>query len=101
MSQLHVVENYDALSSSVVEELTTLIKQKPNAAVCLAGGKSPIGFFETFVTRVKKIDLDISQVTFIGLDEWVGVNGETKGSCRATLNEHLFYPLNIADENIL
>ena len=49
---------------------------------------------------LQKKDLNIDHWSFIGLDEWVGLNGADEGSCRWHLNRELFNPLNIKQASI-
>ena len=39
-------------------------------------------------------------LNFIGLDEWLGMNGNDEGSCRYHLNNQLFHPLDVDEKNI-
>ncbi|MBL0356389.1 MAG: hypothetical protein IPP72_05625 [Chitinophagaceae bacterium] len=48
--------------------------------------------------------MDITNWKILGLDEWVGLNGNDEGSCRFHLNNQLFHPLkinNVKQWNIL
>jgi glucosamine-6-phosphate isomerase len=49
---------------------------------------------------VLKDKTDISQSTFIGLDEWVGVPPENEGSCHYFFKSLLLKPLNFSPEQI-
>ncbi len=44
--------------------------------------------------------MDISNWSFVGLDEWIGMNAGDEGSCRYHLNTQLFQPLQIAENKI-
>jgi len=44
--------------------------------------------------------LNVSEMRFVGLDEWIGLDGHDRGSCRALLNELLFGPLGIRMDRI-
>jgi galactosamine-6-phosphate isomerase len=66
----------------------------------VASGDSPAGIYQQFVARVENNAMDISKWTYLGLDEWVGLNGNDEGSCRHHLNAQLFSPLKIADDRI-
>lgn len=101
MPKITIVPDYQKLSVITAEKIVSYIQQKPDAVICLAGGDTPLGTYQQLKTIVKERSIDISQVTFVGLDEWVGMNETVKGSCRYTLNKHLYKPLNIAEENIL
>jgi len=92
---------YEELSRKTADLIIESIKDKPNPLVCLASGHTPIGVFKCLVEDVKAGILDVSNWTFVGLDEWNGMNGSTKGSCRQMMDEDLFEPLNIPAKQIV
>ncbi|CEI80404.1 Glucosamine-6-phosphate deaminase 1 [Oceanobacillus oncorhynchi] len=101
MANMTIVNDYEELSKLTAERLISFIQEKNDAVVCLAGGQTPLGFFKEFIKQVNEFSVLLDKVTFVGLDEWVGVNGDTVGSCRHTLNEYFFYPLEIKENQIL
>ena len=44
--------------------------------------------------------MDISSWDFVGLDEWLGMNETDEGSCRQSLNQQFFGPLQVAENRI-
>lgn len=75
------------------------LQQKPDAVLCIASGHSPKSIFKELVSRVAS-GLDLSAATFIGLDEWEGMNGNHGGSCRHMLDTDFFIPAKISAEQI-
>lgn len=98
--ELLVFETYQKMSEKATDALIKLIKEKPNAVVSPASGNSPEGLYRNFVERVKQENIEVSELFFVGLDEWMGMNGSDEGSCRYYLNEQLFFPLKINEERI-
>jgi glucosamine-6-phosphate isomerase len=68
--------------------------------LCLAGGDTPLGVYKNFVELSKPGRADFKNAEFIGLDEWVGLDGSDSGSCRFTLDENLYHPLEIKESKI-
>lgn len=99
--QLHAYSTYDELSKQTAGLVADYIRQKPDALVCFASGHTPIGVFRWLVDDVKAGRLDISRCTFIGLDEWGGMNGSHEGSCRHMIDQDFFLPLDIPQQQIL
>ncbi|MFZ5973063.1 MAG: 6-phosphogluconolactonase [Bacteroidota bacterium] len=93
--ELRILPTYPALCRAVANRIADQIRQKPAALVCLASGHSPLGVFECLVADVQQGNLDISGCTFVGLDEWLGMNGTDPGSCRHMMDESFFLPLQI------
>ncbi len=98
---LHTYSSYDELSRNTADLIINSVKDTPNPYVCLASGHTPIGVFKCLVEDVKAGKLDASSWTFIGLDEWTGMNGTIKGSCRQMMDEDLFQPLRIPKRQIV
>jgi glucosamine-6-phosphate isomerase len=92
--------NYQELSAFAADKIVKLVLQKPNAVLCLAGGDTPALTYDLIAELVQKESIDFSGVSFIGLDEWVGIKKEMPGSCYNFLQQKIFGPLNIQNDNI-
>ncbi|MVM35529.1 glucosamine-6-phosphate deaminase [Spirosoma sp. HMF4905] len=96
----HQFPDYATLSQYTAEHIAAIINQKPDALLCLASGDTPIETYHRFVDLVKSDKVDISQCTFVGLDEWVGFGPEDVGSCSYYVFRDLFTPLNLRPEQV-
>ena len=94
--ELKVYKDYNALSQHVADEIFALIKNKPDAVICLASGDSPRGTCQLLAERAISEKLDLSEFTFIGLDEWVGIPRDNEGSCRFFFESLLVKPLHLS-----
>lgn len=92
--------DYATLSQYTAEHVAALINQKPNALLCLASGDTPIETFRRFVALAKDERVDVSQCTFVGLDEWVGFGPDDAGSCSYYVFRDMFTPLRLRSEQI-
>ncbi|MBS1597937.1 MAG: glucosamine-6-phosphate deaminase [Bacteroidetes bacterium] len=97
---LNIYKNYQDLSEHVADEIISLVKNKPDAVLCLATGDSPRLAYKLMVERVIKEKLDFSRCTFIALDEWVGLPPSNEGTCAYFLNAIIFSPLKIDAKQI-
>lgn len=95
-----VSETYEAMSKKAVDEIIKMIDKHKNPLICTASGDSPAGLYKALVSRVKNNELDITDWSFVSLDEWVGMNENDNGSCSYHLNKQLFEPLKIANNRI-
>jgi galactosamine-6-phosphate isomerase len=68
--------------------------------LCPPSGDTPQGLYKELINRYNEQKLDINSWSFVSLDEWVGMNEENEGSARQSLNEQLFTPLNVLEEQI-
>lgn len=98
--QIIISDTHQESSIKAAEAIADCMNQKSSPLICVASGDSPAGIYQNFVERVQHNELDIRNWTFLGLDEWVGLNGNDEGSCRYHLNAQLFSPLKINDDRI-
>ena len=86
MQTLQQVENYTALSERASEYLLAVIRSKPNAVICLATGATPLLTYHYLVEKIHQQQVDVSQLTFVKLDEWVDLPLTMPGTCETFLN---------------
>ncbi|MBY0478648.1 MAG: glucosamine-6-phosphate deaminase [Chitinophagaceae bacterium] len=90
-----IYPDYETLSAAVAQIMFDTIQQKPTAVICLASGHTPLLPCQLFVKKANDEHLHISEATFLGLDEWVGVPPENEGSCHYFLYNTVFNPLGL------
>lgn len=95
--QTIIKENHEALSLFTANYLLDFIKQNPAATIVLTSGDTPKLAYQKMAELGK--DIDFSNITLIGLDEWVGISSESEGSCRYIVEENLLKPLGISEAN--
>ncbi len=98
--EIKFCEDYRRLSRQAVEDWVQCLQHKPDALVCVASGDSPAGMYHHLAELVQSGKADISGWSFLGLDEWLGMNGRDEGSCRYHLDRQLFQPLGVPEERI-
>lgn len=98
--QVIISDNYLESSIEATNTVIELMQKKSKPMICVASGDSPAGIYQNLVTKVKQQELNIQEWRFLGLDEWVGMNGQDEGSCRYHLNAQLFSPLQIPANRI-
>jgi len=98
--KVFVDDSYEASGVHAAEDLVEKVRFVNNPVVCTASGDSPAGLYKQIVDKVQKKQLDVSNWFFLGLDEWVGMNGSDEGSCRYHLDQQLFHPLQIPARRI-
>jgi galactosamine-6-phosphate isomerase len=98
--QLKIYQDHQALSDATANKIVQLVKTKPDAVLCLASGDTPRLTCKLLVEKVKTQQLDLSNITFIGLDEWIGIPPENDGSCHYFFRQELLDPLDFPEKNI-
>lgn len=99
--KIFIADHYTALSQLAADDLVALTNNTTAPVVCTASGDTPAGLYKVLVDKVKNNQVDITNWKFLGLDEWVGLNGDDEGSCRFHLNKQLFHPLQINNDQII
>jgi galactosamine-6-phosphate isomerase len=93
--KVRIFETALDLDRAAAQEIADLLKQKPDAVICMASGNSPRGACEQLAILAHEQGVNTDQFFFIGLDEWVGVPSELRGSCHYDFQERIFDPLNL------
>ena len=95
-----ISNNYEAMSVKAFEDVVAIMQAASKPLICVASGDSPSGIYKNIVKGVGSNKINIDSWCFLGLDEWVGLNGDDEGSCRYHLNRELFNPLAIPANRI-
>lgn len=98
--EIFIADNYEEMSKRAAMAVKELIQSKKNPLLCTASGDTPAGLYKELINLINENHLDVSTWDFVGLDEWVGLNGSDEGSCRFYLDKQLFGPLQIAKDKI-
>ena len=93
--------DYEHLSSACAAAMLDCVTRKPDAVLCLATGHSPRGAYRAFVRSALEQGLDLSQVLFVKLDEWIGLPPEDPATCEYFLRQEILDPLHIAPQAYL
>lgn len=93
--KLIIRDDYADMCASVGEHIIEYVNANPDSLVELPGGDTPMGIFDYLVKAAEAGRFDVSNVSFVSLDEWENLGYEVKGSCRQTLFDNLFKRLPI------
>jgi len=97
---IFIEKDYDLMSAKASEDIMKLLETLQNPLICPATGDSPKGLYHEMIKRLIKKNRNINDWNFIGLDEWVGMNGKDQGSCRFHLDNDLLNPLKVPESRI-
>lgn len=93
--ELKRFKNYHELSDFAADDIANSIKNNPSLVLCMASGDTPKLTADLLVKKLKEEKIDYSKITFIGLDEWVGLPPTNSGSCHYFFQNKLIQPLQI------
>lgn len=95
-----VNDSYESMSQAAAKEILQLLQPLSSPLVCIASGDTPAGLYKEMVEQVKRKHLNASEWNYVGLDEWMGMNGYDEGSCRYYIDQQVFDPLNVPIKRI-
>jgi glucosamine-6-phosphate deaminase len=96
-----VVDGYEALSRAAADVVTGAVSHKPDSAIVVATGESPIGLYEELATRREAGTFDASRITVFQLDEYVGVGADDRRSLFGWMTRTFLTPLEIPHEHVV
>lgn len=88
------------LVDRIVSTIKQVIKNKPDAVLCFACGETPRPVMNRLVELRNAGVVDFSRVRLLGLDEWIGVDRSTNGSCAQMLYDDFFTPMRFREDQI-
>ena len=98
--EFQIFETDALLASAAADEVCSLLQKKPDALLCIAAGHSSLGVFQELIQRFQKGEVDFSQAGFAAMDEWLGMNETTPGSCGDFLEKNFLSRVNFPPERV-
>jgi glucosamine-6-phosphate deaminase len=89
-----------AASEAAADIVATTVHDKPNAAISVPTGSTPLGMFENLAARVASGAIDFSNVEFFCLDEYIGVSRDDPGSLTRWLWDALLFRIGVSSEQV-
>jgi len=96
---LIISSDFEEMSGTAWEDFLFTLEKISKPVICLPSGKTPVVFLRNMRNYFSR-HYNNPDWYFIGLDEWVGIGKDVKGSCRQFFDEHLFIPLRVPEERI-
>ena len=91
--------DYQSLSEQAAQMVIDTLSDKPEALLCFASGDTPRGLLAQLVKHYRAGTVDFSRASYVGLDEWVGMNRHDAGSCADLLYHEFLDLVNFLPEN--
>lgn len=96
-----IKEDYEEMSREAAGLIRSVIEQNPCAVIVLATGHSPRQAYRFLVEDLKRNKVDYSRVTFVKLDEWLGLSGRDEATCEYFIRKEILEPLDVKEEQYL
>ncbi|HEK20974.1 MULTISPECIES: 6-phosphogluconolactonase [unclassified Mucilaginibacter] len=98
--EVKIYRDYDEMSKAAAELVARQLAEKPDAVLVFPSGDSPTGALNYLVSWANEGLIDFTKAFIVGLDEWVGMDENDKGSCKYYLTNTFFNKLNTKLNNI-
>ena len=98
---LIVTDDYDALSREAADRIAAAIAARPDAALVLATGETPIGAYRHLAARVRDRGIDASRLRVFQLDEYLDLEPDDRRSLYGWMARALLDPLAIPPANVV
>jgi glucosamine-6-phosphate deaminase len=86
---IRIFESEDELANEIANEMIHHLIHEEYPVFCLASGSTPQKSYRKFADGIDK-DGKIKELKMVSLDEWVGIDRSSEGSCYQMLNQDLF-----------
>lgn len=97
---LKIFDSDEALNEWVAARIKIILKEKPDALLCLPSGNSPVGIYDRLMQMDSNGEVDFGNAYIVGLDEWDGFGHQEKVSCYYKMDQLLFSRIGINKGNI-
>lgn len=94
-----VVGEKEQVSQKAAERIMTLLQEKPNALLCIAGGDTPLLTMQYLLEAHQEKRIDLNKIYLVQLDEWVGLDKENPGSCIAYIHKYFLDALALPEDH--
>lgn len=99
--RLIVVEDYEALSCKGADLVASIVSRKPEAAVTLATGETPVGLYRELHSWQERGRVDFSKLRVFQLDEYLGLGSGDPRLLYLWMRREFLKPLSIPDTNVV
>jgi len=98
--KLSIVDSPGSMAADVADRVKECLRFTSRPLFCPASGDTPAALYAELLRRAMDHTMNMREWSFVGLDEWVGMNGEDAGSCRYYIDRGFFHPLNVPADRI-
>ncbi|WP_308637349.1 6-phosphogluconolactonase [Paenibacillus silvisoli] len=96
---LRIFESEEAVAEAIASEMKASLEHDEHPVFCLASGSTPQKSYRKFADQLTA-ESRLAKLGIVSLDEWVGIDRSSEGSCYRMLYDDLFSIAGISDEQI-
>lgn len=99
--QIILKEDFNTLSLAAADLVTDVITAKPDAALVLATGETPLGLYRELIARQQRGEIDTSRLRIFQLDAYLGLGPDDPRSLYGWLARSFIDPLGIPADHVV
>ncbi|NIK76189.1 6-phosphogluconolactonase/glucosamine-6-phosphate isomerase/deaminase [Paenibacillus castaneae] len=94
---IRIFDSEEELANAIADKMLEHLHNDVQPVFCLASGSTPQISYRKFADRARE-ESRLKELRIVSLDEWIGIDRSSEGSCYQMLNRDLFshIPLNNA-----
>lgn len=96
-----VFDTYERLSRATADLIIGGIRKEGKSLICIASGHTPRGVFKCLADDANSGKLDLSNLIFVSLDEWLDIDPKDSGSCISMLRNDFFDHVKLRDDQVV
>ncbi|RAP74803.1 6-phosphogluconolactonase [Paenibacillus montanisoli] len=96
---LRIFESEEEVAEAIANEMKASLEHDDRPVFCLASGSTPQKSYRKFAESLGA-GSRLDRLGIVSLDEWVGIDRSSEGSCYRMLDDDLFSLAGISDEQI-
>lgn len=96
-----IKRDYGEMSREAANVMRSVIDRNPAAVTVLATGHSPKLAYRYLVKGLLEDQVDTRELTFVKLDEWIGLLENDKATCEYFIRKEILEPLSVRDDHYI
>ncbi len=98
---LTVVPDAETVGRRAADVVAEVVNGNPDAVIAVPTGRTPLGMFGDLGDRVARQELDLSRISLVCLDEYVGLGPEGPNSLTRWLGDHFMTQAGVAAARVV
>ena len=96
-----IVADAEEMGRVAADRVTQQVRERPHAVLALPTGSTPLPMFRELLLRTDRGELDLSRITLVCLDEYLGVGPDDPNSLTGWLYDAFITPAGLRPDQLL
>ncbi|SEN51812.1 6-phosphogluconolactonase [Paenibacillus sp. OV219] len=97
---IRIFDSEEEVAREIAREMQQRLAEDEQSVFCLASGSTPQKSYAHFASSIGGNDGSLKNLRIVSLDEWVGIERSSEGSCYQMLNQDLFSLIPLESDQI-